>query len=80
MYMKRREENEILQRLPDLDKSVCMECGGEPRILWTAAKYGLILLCAGCAQVIGLQLLKDVRSYELDEKVSVRMHVDVVPK
>ena len=80
MYIKQDDQAEILNHLPDLEEASCMECGAEPRILWTAACKGLILLCPSCAQLIGVQLLKDVRNYELDQKVSVRANIEVVPK
>jgi hypothetical protein len=62
-----------MDETPELEGSTCMKCGKAPYILWNPAQWGAILLCGECAQVIATQLMKDVRSYELDRQVSVKV-------
>jgi hypothetical protein len=50
-----------------------MECGKTPYILWKPAQWGTILLCGECTQIVATQLMKDVRSYELEHRVSVKV-------
>jgi hypothetical protein len=40
---------------------------------------GAILLCGECAQVVATQLMKDVRSYELDTHVAVKVQATLTP-
>jgi len=68
-----------MQGTPELDRSHCMECGKMPYILWKPAQWGAILLCGECAQIVATQLMKDVRSYELDHRVSVKVRAALTP-
>jgi hypothetical protein len=79
MYIRDVDRDIIMQETPELEHSSCMECGKTPYILWNPAKWGGILLCGECAQILATQLLKDVRSYELDHHVSVKVDATLTP-
>jgi hypothetical protein len=73
MYIREADRDIITRETPELERTSCMECGKTPYILWKSAQWGVILLCGECAQSIATQLMKDVRSYELDQQVSVKV-------
>jgi hypothetical protein len=73
MYIREADRAIIMHETPELEGSTCMDCGKTPYILWNPAKWGAILLCGECAQVVATQLMKDVRSYELDTHVAVKV-------
>jgi transcription elongation factor Elf1 len=73
MYIRQEDREIIMRETPELERSNCMECGKTPHILWKPARWGAILLCGECAQMVATQLMKDVRSYELDQHVSVKV-------
>jgi transcription elongation factor Elf1 len=73
MFIRESDRPIIMQKTPDLERTVCMECGKVPHVLWKPARWGTILLCGECAQVVATQLMKDVRSYELDHGVAVKV-------
>jgi hypothetical protein len=73
MYIRPENRDIIFHETPELDKETCMECGKEATIIWKPAEWGVILLCPECAQTIGVQLLKDVRSHEVDNNISVKI-------
>jgi transcription elongation factor Elf1 len=73
MYIREADRDIITRETPELERTSCMECGETPYILWKSAQWGVILLCGECAQSISTQLMKDVRSYELDQQVSVKV-------
>jgi hypothetical protein len=73
MYIREADRTIIMQETPELEGSTCMECGKTPYVLWKPAQWGAILLCGECAQVVATQLMKDVRSYELDRHVAVKV-------
>lgn len=79
MYIREADRAVILQKTPEVERSICMECGKTPHILWKPAQWGAILLCGECAQVVATQLMKDVRSYELDQHVSVKVLATLTP-
>jgi len=79
MYIREADRAVILQKTPEVERSICMECGKTPHILWEPAQWGAILLCGECAQVVATQLMKDVRSYELDQHVSVKVLATLTP-
>ena len=56
-----------------------MECGKTPYILWKSAQWGAVLLCGAWAQTVATQLMKDVRTYELDHHVSVKIGATLTP-
>ena len=79
MYIREVDRAIIMQETPELERSTCMECGKAPFILWKPAQWGTILLCGECAQIVATQLMKDVRSYELEHRVSVKVHAALTP-
>jgi hypothetical protein len=79
MYIREADRAIIMHETPELEGSTCMECGKTPYILWNPAKWGAILLCGECAQVLATQLMKDVRSYEFDQRVSVKVQAIQTP-
>jgi transcription elongation factor Elf1 len=79
MYIHEVDRTIIIQETPELERATCMECGKTPYVLWKPAQWGTILLCGECAQVVATQLLKDVRSYEMDRKVSVKVQAILTP-
>jgi hypothetical protein len=79
MYIREVDRDIIMQETPELERSSCMECGKTPHILWKPAQWGAILFCGECAQIVATQLMKDVRSYELDQQVSVKVGATRVP-
>jgi hypothetical protein len=68
-----------MRETPELERSTCMECDKTPYILWKSAQWGTILLCGACAQIVATQLMKDVRSYELDHHVAVKVGATLTP-
>jgi hypothetical protein len=79
MYIREVDRDIIMQETPELEHSNCMECGKTPYILWKSAQWGTILLCGECAQIVATQIMKDVRSYELDRHVSVKVGATLTP-
>jgi len=79
MYIHETDRSIIMQETPELEHTTCMECGKLPYILWKSAQWGTILLCGECAQIVATQLIKDVRSYELDHRVSVKVQANLTP-
>jgi hypothetical protein len=79
MYIREADRPIIMHETPELERSTCMECGKTPYILWNPAHWGAILLCGECAQMVATQLMKDVRSYELDQRVSVKVQATLTP-
>jgi hypothetical protein len=57
-----------------------MECGKTPYIPWNPTQLGAILLCRECAQTIAMQLMNDLRCYELDQHVSVKVAATRTPR
>lgn len=80
MYIDNKSKDIIFNETPELEKDICMECGKEPVIIWKPATWGTILLCGECAQVIGTHLIKDVRSFEIDNSLSVKVIADLIRK
>jgi hypothetical protein len=80
MYIREVDRDIIMQETPELEHYSCMECGKMPYILWNPPQWGAILLCGECAQVVATQLMKDVRSYELDQHVSVKVGATLTPR
>ena len=79
MYIREEDRDIIMGETPELERSNCMECGKTPHILWKSAQWGAMLLCGECAQIVATQLMKDVRSYELDHRVSVKVGATLTP-
>lgn len=79
MYIREVDREIIMRETPELERSNCMECGKSPYILWKSAQWGTILLCGECAQTVATRLMKDVRSYELDHRVSVKVQATLTP-
>ena len=52
MYIRETDRDIIMQETPELEHHTCMECGKTPYILWNPPRWGAILLCGECAQVI----------------------------
>lgn len=80
MYIDNKSKDLIFKGTPELERDICMECGKEPVIIWKPAVWGTILLCGECSQLIGTQLIKDVRSFELDSGLSVKVKTEVIRK
>ncbi|RMF93752.1 MAG: hypothetical protein D6736_01225 [Nitrospinota bacterium] len=80
MYIRPENRELIFKGTPGLERETCMECGKEAVIIWEPAEWGVILLCGECAQTIGVQLLKDVRSYEMDNHLSVKIQSQTTPR
>ncbi len=78
MYIRPENREIIFHETPEVDKETCMECAKEASIIWKPAEWGVILLCPECAQSIAVQLLKDVRSYEIDNNTSVKVSSEAV--
>ncbi|MBI4639065.1 MAG: hypothetical protein HY731_00115 [Candidatus Tectomicrobia bacterium] len=74
MYIREVDRPIIVKATPEVDHSTCMECGKLPYIFWNSSQWGTILLCGECAQIVATQIMKDVRSYELDHRVSVKVN------
>ena len=80
MYIRDVDRDIIMQETPELERYSCMECGKTPYILWNPAQWEAILLCGECAQTVATQLMKDVRSYELEQHVSVKVATTLTPR
>lgn len=80
MYIREVDRDIIMQETPELERSTCMECGKSPYILWKSTQWGAVLLCGAWAQTIATQLMKDVRSDELDHHVSVKIGATLTPR
>ena len=79
MYIREVDRDIIMEETPELEHATCMECGQMPYILWKSAQWWAVLLCGACAQTIATQLMKDVRSDELDHHVSVKTGATLTP-
>ncbi len=51
-------------------------CEKEPVIIWSI-NSGPLLLCGEHAQYLGTHLLKDVRSYEIANRVSIKVRTEL---
>ena len=69
MYIRDAERDIIMQETPELERYSCMASG----------TVGAIQLCGGCAQAVATQLMKDVRCYESDQQVSVKVAATLRP-
>jgi hypothetical protein len=72
MYL--RTVDDIMMQ--ELGADTCMQCEQAGVIAWRLRQVGL-LLCGECAQYLATQLLKDVRSYELDQNVTVKVRTEL---
>jgi hypothetical protein len=72
MYLSRVDE--ITRQ--ELGSDGCMHCEQAGVIAWRLREVGL-LLCGECAQYLATQLMKDVRSYEIDQNITVKVRTEL---
>ena len=76
MYMGPKEKRRLIEHGAITGDEPCAMCEREPVIIWQIGSSPL-LLCGEHAQYLGTHLLKDVRSYEIADQVSVKVRMEL---
>ena len=76
MYISPEKRNELIETGVITGNETCAMCEKEPVIIW-AIDPGPLLLCGEHTQYLGTHLLKDVRSYEIANRVSVKVRTEL---
>ncbi len=79
MYIDPKRKGELLESGIMTGNETCDMCEKAPVIIWSI-NSGPLLLCGECAQYLGTQLLKDVRNYEIDNHLSVKVRTELVER